>query len=98
MAKVNMHYLKEDPPKHTPGPWLIADDGTIEARHTGLVGYIRGASDADTILVEAAPELLFALKNLLRTFAECNTPHDHDQWVQFVHAAQDIVAKVEGRS
>ena len=47
---------------HTQEPWTIADDGTIEARHQGRVGQLKDAGYADTALIQAAPELLAALK------------------------------------
>jgi hypothetical protein len=36
----------------TPGPWTIADDGTIEARHRGLVGQLKYASPEDRAAIE----------------------------------------------
>lgn len=47
---------------HTPGPWAISDDGTIESKHHGLIGHLMTASEADRKLIAAAPSLLFALR------------------------------------
>lgn len=49
---------------YSPAPWVIADDGTIEARHQGRVGQLKDAGQADTAVIQAAPELLAALDAL----------------------------------
>lgn len=47
---------------HTAAPWIIADDGTIEARFAGLVGHLSHVSEANCRLISAAPEMLAALQ------------------------------------
>lgn len=49
---------------HTFGPWVVADDGTIESRFGGLVGHVANVSDAHRALIAAAPELRSALSDL----------------------------------
>jgi hypothetical protein len=50
---------------HTTAPWVIADDGTIEARFAGLVGHVANVSQANARLIAAAPDLLEALLDAL---------------------------------
>ena len=47
---------------HTSAPWIVADDGTVEAKFSGLVGHFADASQADARLIAAAPDLLRALQ------------------------------------
>jgi acylphosphatase len=75
--------------KHTRGPWLISDDGTIEAKHLGLVGHIKNASAADLAIIAAAPELLEACKELV---TRCG-PNAEDG-----KRARAAIAKAEGRA
>jgi hypothetical protein len=48
---------------HTPGPWTVSG-GTIRNLHGHLVADFH-STDADGLLLAAAPELLAALKNLV---------------------------------
>lgn len=52
--------------QHTPGPWTVADDGTIEAKFLGRVGQLVGCCDADARLIAAAPDLMAALQEIER--------------------------------
>ena len=50
----------------TPGSWTIADDGTIEARHRGLVGQLKYASPEDRAVIQNAPRVRALLEDLLQ--------------------------------
>ena len=71
---------------HTPGPWTISDDGTIEARGLGLVGHVKNAGDADRALIAAAPAMLVALQRLTHPMAD-------DDDIEFALA---IIARATG--
>jgi hypothetical protein len=77
---------------HTPGPWTVADDGTIEARHAGLVGHLSNMSDNDRALVAAAPKLLDALRWALDQIEDSLDP---DHQAALAHA-QALVAELDG--
>lgn len=79
--------------KHTPGPWIIADDGTIEAKHLGRVGFLTHAAPADAALIAAAPEMYEALKGILYEF-----PDDAEDPFIGLQSARAAIAKAEGRS
>jgi hypothetical protein len=82
---------------HTPGPWDVADtdDSLITKGRTKIAmtfeveGDVWGAANAR--LIAAAPELLFALKNLLAVKnGEGGTAFDSDE------IARAAIAKAEG--
>ena len=50
----------------TPGPWTIAEDGTIEARDRGLVGQLKYASPEDRAAIEQTPRVRALLEDLLQ--------------------------------
>lgn len=78
--------------QHTPGPWKItAASFTIKAAAVGTVVY--GNPDnpnrlADARLIAAAPDLLEALKGVLRVADRATTEFD---------AARAAIAKAEGK-
>lgn len=83
--------------KHTPGPWAVSDDGTITARHLGLVTHLSDTTEANYRLIAAAPDLLWALEKMLREhdalqMAERKTD---DRWPAATYARATI-AKVRG--
>lgn len=61
---------------HTPGPWTIADDGTIETQFAGRVGHLSGVWINDARLIAAAPDLLAALQEML-IYAEGHVEEAH---------------------
>ena len=87
--------------KHTPGPWEIYENPSANFR---LSVYAPSASGIPTIallhaypnslanarLIAAAPGLLSAIKNLLRT------PDNDEQWKEWKEAAEAIIDKAEG--
>lgn len=89
--------------KHTPGPWRVKDNGSMEGPHVygpvhpidggdyaPLAGYKGGAlSEADARLIAAAPELLEACRQ-----AAFAIPTTHGAF-ETVRAA---IAKAEGRA
>ena len=81
--------------KHTSGPWVIADDGAIEARHLGLVGYLLHASEADSNLIAAAPELFDMLKRTTELLEWLNVSNDPDDAL-VIEAAWSVLAKAQG--
>jgi hypothetical protein len=68
--------------KHTPGPWVMADDSLISAEEDGqAVAQVlevledekedeKGDEEANARLIAAAPELLAALSELASCFSE----------------------------
>lgn len=78
--------------KHTSAPWVIADDGTIEAKHAGLVGYVSEVNDADRNLIAAAPELLAALKIMVKMVNRTDL-----ESLPEINQACEAIAKAEGR-
>jgi hypothetical protein len=94
--------------KYTPGPWTFlglverdeVESWTVQCadkRYVRCEGRTGNEAEANARLIAAAPDLLEALKNLMRTFDECTQPHDHEQWVEFVQDAAAVIAKAEGR-
>jgi hypothetical protein len=79
--------------EHTPGPWYIEGylnrqgkrEGHIishglNPRRDGPTGYIchtKGTTDADARLIEAAPDMLEALQDLLNYAGGWDAPADH---------------------
>lgn len=55
---------------HTPGPWAVSDDGTIESRHLGLVGHVANCSSGDARVIAAAPDLLNACLRALMLLSD----------------------------
>jgi hypothetical protein len=62
---------------HTTALWVIADDGTIEARFAGLIGHISHASEANCRLIAAAPDLLAALRLALKALENARLEYDY---------------------
>ena len=90
--------------KHTPGPWVVWDDGVtigIETDDGNPIAVAEvidngdlcdlGQLAADQRLIAAAPDMLVALKNLVNSF-EKHRPKEY--W----DAARAAIAKAEGRS
>lgn len=81
--------------QHTLAPWVIADDGTIEAKHLGLVGYVSEVNEADRNLISAAPDLLAAVQALLKAPID-NSIESIMQRTAAFKAACDAIAKARG--
>jgi hypothetical protein len=82
---------------HTTAPWVIADDGTIEARFAGLVGHVANVSQANACLIAAAPTLLEAL----RVIAESEEYHGDTVICDFEtlqNVARAAIAKATGEA
>lgn len=80
-------------PAYTPGPWFadgifIETEGGIAGRHIATVASKTKESQANAVLLAAAPELLATLKRL------AYGDHTSDD----VNAAISAIAKAEGRS
>lgn len=95
--------------KHTPGPWTVEDDGGgpyIMAGKEDIVSGVAPWKDDDKAhanaqLIAAAPDLLEALKGLIRgsCFCECgiDNPMMRGKHSSACIAAQAAIAKAEGR-
>ncbi len=75
---------------HTPGPWVMSGDGTIEARGLGLVGHVKNMRDSDRALITAAPDMLEALQALVRAVKQF-TNADAMGWPELEQAKAAIV-------
>lgn len=104
--------------KHTPGPWMAWQpraDESVPVRTDGLgitIAYVhQGAitnAKANASLIAAAPELLDALKGVMRAYSEpdsqicCSGHHCGCMGAtlrdQANHYASEAIAKAEGRS
>jgi hypothetical protein len=89
--------------KYTPGPWIVADDGTVESRFHGRVCTVAHATPADAQLIAAAPALLYALMDLLDehnalTVARGGDPGKTDTWPLHARAAREAISKALGDS
>ena len=86
--------------KHTPGPWkLVPNDRNIVAvniKPHADGGYtwneICNVSNADAALIAAAPEMLNALKHVLRDLEEAGVNADQPQ----LRVVQSAIDKAEG--
>jgi hypothetical protein len=82
--------------KHTPGPWTYdKKDGSIGTKDgltvtAGAYGYDIACSDADGVLMAAAPELLEVLEAIIADGLHCDVvPHLHEK-------ARAAIAKATG--
>jgi hypothetical protein len=85
--------------KHTPGPWTYdKKDGSIGTQDgltvtAGAYGYDIACSDADGVLMAAAPELLEALQSIVNFWDEqVPTVHVNEMHI----AARAAIAKATG--
>lgn len=91
--------------KHTPGPWQIGRyDDIVDAsgeiiRAKGLALTRGDEAEANSRLIAAAPEMLAALKDAMRsTRKDFKTGADGDRQHREAWAEQfDAIAKAEGR-
>ena len=100
--------------KHAPGPWMVLDTPEsmyapfwiVAKSNVSLAAKMRVASiddepeaRANARLIAAAPELLEALKQLLRQVDESGNGDASDfGWPSATHAARAAIAKAEGQS
>lgn len=100
--------------EHTPGPWRVKDNGSMEGPHVyGLVhpvdggdyaplaGYRGGAlSQADARLIAAAPELLHALKSAAEFMHIFDEQSEaaFGNWADRGKLINAAIAKAEGKS
>jgi hypothetical protein len=77
--------------KHTPGPWLIEPDVYSVGVYSLLTAIDTSDAEeqANARLIAAAPELLQALKKVLKTYDEQLYTQDWD-------AIRRVIAKAEG--
>lgn len=84
--------------KHTPGPWLIDENGMIYHRPDPLTKYciaeMESGLEANASLIAAAPDLLAALKKML---PEANRIDQHLRpTFETCEEARAAIAKAEG--
>jgi hypothetical protein len=81
--------------KHTPGPWVVAEEAKIKHPEGTFIAQAQYWPDA--YLIAAAPELLEKLSTLL---AMCKRQADFndDGDGLTLERAHDLVAKVKGKS
>lgn len=79
---------------HTPGPWVVRKDSSIETKDgLTVAGFIDDVKDA--ALIAAAPELLEALKGVVAALSQPKTfPADIEAAKAFAIRA---ITKAEGR-
>jgi hypothetical protein len=88
--------------EHTPGPWTPvecdgnADDIAIAADDGGYVCY-SVATEADALLIAAAPDLLAALKELIDQLEGIGIPDWHGAEGLSLDQARAAINKAEGR-
>lgn len=83
--------------KHTPGPWSIADDGTIEANRAGLVGHLANASESDSRLIASAPDLLEGLQQVMGWIDSWSPDFTRDpEWPEYNHHIRAAIRKATG--
>jgi len=82
--------------QHTPGPWhwddyswLVAKDESSVLEYAGCGSHATDASDADRVLIAAAPDLLAALQGVLRVSDRSTSEYD---------AVRAAIAKATGRT
>ena len=78
---------------YTPAPWIIATNGTIEAKHFGLVGHLANCKTADARLIAAAPDLLKALQEACRCLEWHEQQHGVGMDRKAVKDARNAIAK-----
>ena len=84
---------------HTPGPWEIRRARVTVSVRTATGDYVTENvrplpnQEATTRLIAAAPELLAALRSLVKEIREYHKTFDAHKFV----AAERAIAKVEGR-
>lgn len=95
--------------QHTPGPWRLLKPGSlcIEAPdgNVAVVNFAR-ASNADALLIAAAPDLLALAKQYLSECSECNgsgTTWDRDNCTHTIDCPdcadiRAVIAKAEGKA
>jgi hypothetical protein len=102
--------------QHTPGPWTHAGPSDIgrdgySIYASGPLAYTAGPSDygdaaeANARLIAAAPELLAALRDLIREKAASLGDPEDREWVRFAdadpsgawHSAYDAILKATGK-
>jgi len=94
--------------KHTPEPWRLADHGEIVAgtlrvgfvQPLGKNGILGATGQANGLLMDAAPELLAALREALDA-AKLAAIHEHPDTADnlpWYAAGLAAIAKAEGRS
>lgn len=94
--------------KHTPGPWRVCEENesattVIGGRWCDRIaevfhwdGSSREESDANALLVAAAPELLSALQIMLHEFVEL-PEMAHTERAQAAKLARQAIAKAQGK-
>lgn len=89
-------------PKHTPGPWVRSNHGTVYCEATGgeiavvsrLNGHVhRDDCDANCALIAASPELLDALIEML-----AESDHFKGLPQNILSQAREAIAKAKGRT
>jgi hypothetical protein len=89
--------------KHTKGPWVASqymdtsEWGVLSEKNEIIVGVCSGLSKADAALIAAAPELLEALKDLLKV-VELDVARNGGPGGAFtaLKAAREVIARAEG--
>lgn len=91
-ATPNIDIVPRNPRDDVWGPWIA----TVHGRINGVVGFVsQDEAEANARLIAAAPELLAALKGIVRGPCPIVTHHRPDcEWC----AAMRVIAKAEGRS
>jgi hypothetical protein len=89
---------------HTPGPWRVGGEyapqfvnelPTVRTHDGKHIAYVYTESPDDARLIAAAPELLEALRDLLRDEAICDD--DSETLIATRNRAYTAVAKAEGK-
>lgn len=89
--------------KHTPGPWTLTGGTLIGGRRKTHIAYVQeapglgAAAEANFRLIEAAPELLDALKALWRAVDQ-GTETSSDVWIDAALKYRAVIARIEGKA
>jgi hypothetical protein len=103
--------------KHTPGPWMVSDGVVHQAQEGGVCRIACCADarsyadrkrfvapeekEANARLIAAAPDMLAALKGVLKSserVAELRNVPEASTFAQGIASLKEIIAKAEGQS